>query len=51
MYRTVHNLIVIKETVELLNQRRFDRIERIYELGSPRYRQEYTCLLYTSRCV
>lgn len=42
MYRTVHNLIVIKETVELLNQRRFDRIERIYELGSPRYRQEYT---------
>lgn len=41
MYRTVHNLIVIKETVELLNKGGFDRIKRIYESGSPRYRQEF----------
>lgn len=40
MYRTLHNLIVIKETVETLNQGDFDRIKRIYESGSPRYRLE-----------
>lgn len=41
MYRTVHNLMVIKDTVRLLNEGSFDTIRRIYESGSPRYRQEY----------
>lgn len=41
MYRTVHNLMVIKDTVALLNEGRLDTIQRIYESGSPRYRQEY----------
>lgn len=41
MYRTIHNLMVIKETVELLNDRQFEMIERVYEAGSPRYQQEY----------
>lgn len=41
MYRTLHNLMVINETVELLNNGCFDKIKRIYETGSPRYQQEY----------
>jgi hypothetical protein len=41
MYRTVHNLMVIKDTVALLNEGSFDTIRQIYESGSPRYHQEY----------
>lgn len=41
MYRTLHNLIVIKDTVELVNAGQFDQIQRIYEAGSSRYRKEY----------
>jgi queuine/archaeosine tRNA-ribosyltransferase len=41
VFRTVHNLIVIKETVDILNSGDLSRIKQIYENGSPRYRQEY----------
>lgn len=41
MYRTLHNLIVIKDTVELINGGQFDRIQRIYEAGSPKYQKEF----------
>jgi hypothetical protein len=41
LFRTVHNLIVIRETVDIANSQEFDRIRQIYENGSPRYREEY----------
>lgn len=41
LYRALHNLIVIQETVELINSGDHRTIKTIYEQGSPRYRQEY----------
>lgn len=41
MYRAVHNLIVISETVEMANRGDYDRIRLIYEHGSKRYKDEY----------
>jgi queuine/archaeosine tRNA-ribosyltransferase len=41
MYRTVHNLIVIKETVNIINSGDFDNVRNIYEHGSLRYQKEY----------
>jgi len=41
LYRALHNLLVIQETVELINFGDRHTIKTIYEQGSPRYRQEY----------
>jgi queuine/archaeosine tRNA-ribosyltransferase len=41
LYRALHNLLVIQETVELINSGNHQTIKAIYEQGSPRYRQEY----------
>ena len=41
LYRALHNLLVIQETVELINCGDRQTIKTIYEQGSPRYRQEY----------
>ena len=41
MYRTLHNLIVIKDTVELINSNQHRHIQVIYEAGSPKYQQEF----------
>lgn len=41
MYRTVHNLIVIKDTVNMINVGRYEDVKSIYQAGSARYRQEY----------
>jgi hypothetical protein len=48
MYRAVHNLIVMTETVELANRGEFDRIETIYAHGSVKYRSEFETWLKTS---
>jgi len=41
MYRAVHNLITIVETVETINNGNYDHIREIYHRGSPKYRQEF----------
>lgn len=41
MVRTVHNLIVMHETIRLLNDGHNNIVRDIYAQGSPRYRQEY----------
>lgn len=41
MYRAVHNLIVISETVEKVNGQERAEIRAIYENGSIKYRREY----------
>ena len=41
MYRTVHNLIVTRETVATINAGKYEHVKHIYEQGSPRYRKEY----------
>jgi queuine/archaeosine tRNA-ribosyltransferase len=41
MYRTLHNLIVIKDTVQMINSGMFKQVQKIYQHGSPRYQQEY----------
>jgi hypothetical protein len=41
LYRTLHNLLVIQETVDIINSKKFQKIKTIYENGSPGYRQEY----------
>ncbi len=41
LYRAIHNLICIKETVERINNKNFDLIKKIYTNGSPKYQQEY----------
>lgn len=40
MARAVHNLIVIAEAVDRINHWNIDCIERIYQAGSPKYRNE-----------
>jgi len=39
--RVVHNLIVISETVEQANRGDYAHIEKIYQQGSPKYRNEF----------
>lgn len=41
MYRALHNLISIRQSVDMINQERYELIRNIYENGSPRYRKEY----------
>lgn len=41
MHRVVHNLVSVAETVEMLNSGDYERIRRIYESGSPKYRDEF----------
>lgn len=41
MYRALHNLISICQSVDMINQERYELIRDIYENGSPRYRKEY----------
>ena len=41
MYRAVHNLITLVETVEMINQEAYEIIAKIYANGSPRYRGEF----------
>ncbi len=41
LYRAVHNLLAVRQSVEMVNARCHSDIRRIYENGSPRYKQEY----------
>jgi queuine/archaeosine tRNA-ribosyltransferase len=41
MHRVVHNLLVVSESVHMLNQGEFDRARSIYEQGSVKYKEEY----------
>ncbi len=41
MHRAVHNLIVMAETVAMVNQRNDVHIQAIYKAGSPKYRGEF----------
>ncbi len=41
MHRVIHNLLVINESVSMLNQGQFDRARDIYEQGSIKYKEEY----------
>lgn len=41
MHRVVHNLLVVNESVQMLNQGEFDRARSIYEQGSVKYKEEY----------
>lgn len=41
MYRAVHNLITIVETVAMANRGEYERIRQIYHRGSAKYRQEF----------
>lgn len=41
MYRAVHNLIAVAESVQILNRADYTLIERILQNGSPKYRGEY----------
>lgn len=41
MFRAVHNLIVMAESVDMVNQRAFERIATIYANGSKKYRNEF----------
>ncbi len=41
MHRVIHNLLVINESVNMLNQGQFERARAIYEQGSIKYKEEY----------
>ncbi len=41
MHRVIHNLLVINESVNMLNLGQFDRARAIYEQGSIKYKEEY----------
>ncbi len=41
MYRALHNLIAIQQSVCMINSGERPTIERIYKSGSPRYREEF----------
>lgn len=41
LYRALHNLICIKETVDRINNKSFDLIKKIYTNSSPKYQHEY----------
>ncbi|NOG48220.1 MAG: hypothetical protein HND48_01310 [Chloroflexi bacterium] len=40
MYRAVHNLVVLAETVEMINGDELSKVRAIYKQGSPKYRNE-----------
>ncbi len=48
MYRAVHNLIVMAETVEIANRGDYRLVEAIYRNGSARYRGEFDKWLQSS---
>jgi queuine/archaeosine tRNA-ribosyltransferase len=48
MWRTLHNLIVIKDTVNIINSGKHQNIQTIYQHGSPRYQLEYEKWLTTA---
>jgi len=41
LYRALHNLICIQESVDMVNSGDYRTIRTIYEQGSPRYKKEY----------
>jgi len=41
LYRAMHNLVCIKESVDTINNGAFELIKSIYANGSPKYQQEY----------
>ncbi len=41
MHRVVHNLLVVNESVHMLNRGEFKRARSIYEQGSVKYKEEY----------
>lgn len=41
MHRAVHNLIVMAETVAMVNEGNAEHIQAIYKAGSPKYREEF----------
>ena len=41
MYRAVHNLIVMAETIQMINNGDFEHIQHIYKNGSIKYRGEF----------
>ncbi len=41
MYRAAHNLVVMAETVEMVNSGNPQMIKAIYKAGSPKYRDEF----------
>jgi len=41
LYRALHNLLAIQETVDMINSGNHHTIKAIYEQGSPRYQKEY----------
>ncbi len=41
LFRALHNLLCIQQSVDMVNSGDLQRIRAIYEKGSPRYRQEY----------
>lgn len=41
MHRVIHNLLVINESVQMLNNGEFERARAIYEQGSMKYKEEY----------
>lgn len=42
MHRAVHNLIAVAETADMANRKEYKRIQEIYSVGSPKYRNEFT---------
>jgi len=41
LYRAVHNLICMQETIDRVNDQDLSFIEKVYVHGSPKYRQEF----------
>lgn len=41
LYRALHNLIAIRESVDMVNNGSYSTIRSIYENGSPRYEKEF----------
>jgi hypothetical protein len=41
LFRALHNLVVIRESVDMINSMKHDTIQRIYESGSTKYQKEY----------
>lgn len=41
MHRVIHNLLVINESVDMLNRGDFDHARTIYEQGSTKYKEEH----------
>ncbi|MFZ4829190.1 MAG: hypothetical protein ACOYLB_17705, partial [Phototrophicaceae bacterium] len=41
MYRAVHNLIVMAESIQMINSGDLEHIHRIYKNGSIKYRGEF----------